>query len=365
MDSIMDILPKLFIKENKMLKYWLNRVYALALIISIVFLFGCTTTLEAQWSSPIGYTPYAGFRLYANGANAGADSLNQNLLDADSLLNAHQDTLNTLKAVVYNIIGYDGGIKNGSVSFDDLSTAAKANIVQTTGTQSIAGVKSFTDDMKVENVLPAANVTYNLGSPSLGWYILYADSWVRNSGGHTTTIYASTGSADRTIRFPDASGTVALTSDIIATGYRTLWAGASTSTSGTAPSFMEYTGGSATSITEATTHNIRIPFYKTGDEDSLVCYFDAYYFLDGNTLTLSRVRFYIDGDGTAYDGYRGQTDITTDEMAGFGHYVLRASISDLPVGIYSVAIAISTDLATYTVGTAYTKVGNPIVYIRY
>jgi hypothetical protein len=148
-----------------MLRY-LFIAFALLIIASDVY---------GQSATPT-YTTFLGLRKYATGANASGDSLNANSDDIDAWAKATQDTVDDLKADVRNIIAYDGGIINGSVTFDDLSTSAKASLVQTAGTQSIAGIKSYTDNMNTESIFPTTDVMYNLGSITKQWYRGYFNS---------------------------------------------------------------------------------------------------------------------------------------------------------------------------------------------
>lgn len=162
MDLIMGIVMEIKRKDNKMLKRILDEIYLIVLLILLLIL--ASGSLHAQvWDAPSGYTDYAGLRLYATGANAGSDSLNQNLIDIDSLLDAHQDTLDAIKADLYGISDYAGGYKDATIAWADLSSAAKSNIVQTSGTQNIAGSKTFTDGMYTDGIYPNTSDTYNIG----------------------------------------------------------------------------------------------------------------------------------------------------------------------------------------------------------
>lgn len=159
----MGIVMEIKRKDNKMLKRILDEIYLIVLLILLLIL--ASGSLHAQvWDAPSGYTDYAGLRLYATGANAGSDSLNQNLIDIDSLLDAHQDTLDAIKADLYGISDYAGGYKDATIAWADLSSAAKSNIVQTSGTQNIAGPKTFTDRMYTDGIYPNDPDTYNIGT---------------------------------------------------------------------------------------------------------------------------------------------------------------------------------------------------------
>lgn len=130
----------------------------------------------AQNATPSRYTDFIGLRCYASGANAGADSLNANWDDIDSTAEALNDSIAAVKADVYSVIDYAGGVIDGTVMWADMSTSAKATIVQVTGTQSIAGAKTFTDNMNTESILPVEDATYNLGSINKQWYRGYFNS---------------------------------------------------------------------------------------------------------------------------------------------------------------------------------------------
>lgn len=161
-------------KDNKMLKRILDEIYLIVLLILLLIL--ASGSLHAQvWDAPSGYTDYAGLRLYATGANAGSDSLNQNLIDIDSLLDAHQDTLDAIKADLYGISDYAGGYKDATIAWADLSSAAKSNIVQTSGAQNIAGPKTFTDGMYTDGIYPNTSDTYNIGKKEERYNRIYSN----------------------------------------------------------------------------------------------------------------------------------------------------------------------------------------------
>lgn len=123
-----------------------------------------TVGIFAQ-SAPSGYTSHLGLRLYAQAANPGADSLNQNALDIDAGVKANYDTVNALKADYYYQHNYDGSHQNGIITWDNLSTAAKSTIVQTSGTQVINGWKTFnSSSTSFRNIFPLADNSFYLGS---------------------------------------------------------------------------------------------------------------------------------------------------------------------------------------------------------
>lgn len=53
----------------------------------LILFFICSVSVFAQYDKPKDYTTYYGFRLYAQGAKPGADSINQNYVDIDQALN--------------------------------------------------------------------------------------------------------------------------------------------------------------------------------------------------------------------------------------------------------------------------------------
>lgn len=169
-----------------MLKRIGEEIYFFVLIIALILLFAVNSQAQG-WDAPKAYTAFAGFRLYDDGDNAGSDSLNQNMIDADALLKAQYDTLNAVKADVYAIIDYSGGIRNGSVMFDDLSTSAKASLMQIAGTQTITGTKTFANSYTLFSAIyPRTNETYVNGIPGARWIStssknIYCDNLVINN----------------------------------------------------------------------------------------------------------------------------------------------------------------------------------------
>jgi len=144
----------------------------------ILFFLLTVVSIAQTIDAPIGYTSFLNLKQYAYEANPGADSLNHNNTLIDNFAKAMDDTVDDIKADVYTVINYTGGgIINGTVTWDDISISGKSNIVQMSGTQSsIAGAKGFTDNMTTENIEPATNIAYNLGSISKQWYRGYFNS---------------------------------------------------------------------------------------------------------------------------------------------------------------------------------------------
>lgn len=133
-----------------MKKFWI----IIALFMSVV---ACAQDM------PTGWTSYLGLRLYADDAYVSADSANQDKEDIDNWAEATGDSLLALKTRANAVIDFNGNIKDGIIAWADLSSAAKSNIVQTTGSQSIGGAKTFTDGMYTDGLFPNASDTYNIG----------------------------------------------------------------------------------------------------------------------------------------------------------------------------------------------------------
>jgi len=166
-------------KENKMLR-------KIFIVIAVLMLAGST---YAQYATPTSYTSFLGLRNYAQGANPGADSLNANNNQIDNFAKASDDTMAAVKADVYSVISYSGGIIDGTVMWADMSTSAKAEVVQTTGTQSIAGTKTFTNNIYANGIYTNTDLTYNLGKKEERWKTLYVgrvltdNLYIKNSAG--------------------------------------------------------------------------------------------------------------------------------------------------------------------------------------
>lgn len=277
-----------------------------------------------QVSPPSGYTPNYGIRMWSQGANPSADSLNANWMLIDSKIRMSYDSAmtNSLKTYGnYNIYG-NRYYKSGSLVMD--------------GSRLLFGSNALTSSPSIGEIMPTSGRTYLTYTNNTRTDTLATQNWVRSN--YQTQSY----------------------------NYRILWSDASTNNSGTA-SMTEYQYANATSTVEATTYNIKIPFYKIGDEDSLICYFRAYYFLGtGNDANQIRVRLYVDGDPPFADGYYGQqVDITSDDSYGYANYVLRANISSFPAGSYYLLLAGSIDLDTYSSGVSKIFISRPIFVVRY
>ncbi len=289
-----------------------------------IFLFVVLFTgfIIAQVSPPSAYTTNYRLRLYSQNANPSADSLNQNFIDIDNAIKTAYDSANASTRVKtygnFNLYG-NWAFKSGYLAMD--------------GGRFFFGNSTVTSPLFVGEIAPTTSRTYLTYTNVSSTDTFAMRSWVRNNFGTNN-------------------------------GYRILYVDASENTSGTA-TMTEYQFGNATSSNATTTENIKIPFYKTGDEDSLILYFRAYYFLSGNTLMEARVRFWIDGDPPFTDAYYGNVSITNDDSYGYSNYTLKADISSLPVGFYYISIAGTMDLDIYTSGTARIYISRPILMVRY
>lgn len=287
----------------------------------LFLLFG--VTVMAQVTPPSGYTPNYGLRMWSQGANPSADSLNANWMLIDNKIKLAYDSANTSTLKTYgnyNIYG-NRTYKSGYIAMD--------------GARFLFGNSTVTSPLFVGEIAPTTARTYLTYTNVSSTDTFAMRDWVRDN-------------------FTFAN-----------TGYRVLWSDFVTNTTGNA-TLNEYQYANANSTIEATTYNIRIPFYKTGDEDSLICHFRAYYFLGtGNVANQIRMRFYIDGDPPFSDTFAGIVEITSDDYYGYANYTLQANISLLPVGAYVVSLAGSIDLDTYNAGVSKIYVTRPIIMVRY
>lgn len=94
-------------------------------------------------SIPSAYTTFIRLREYGNNDNPCADSLNANLVAIDTELKRQNDTTTAVKTDLYSYHNYDGTHKDQSIEWADINSAAKAMVVQVTGTQQISGSKIF------------------------------------------------------------------------------------------------------------------------------------------------------------------------------------------------------------------------------
>jgi hypothetical protein len=289
----------------------------------ILFLLFLTAYIYPQISPPSGYTTNYRLRLYSQKAQPSADSINANWITIDQKIKLAYDsaTTPTILKTYGNFTYYGNRIhKSGYLSMD--------------GARFFFGNNTVTSPLFVGELAPTANRTY----------LTYTN--VTNTDTIATWRYVRQNYSPQN------------------NGYRILFNGASQSTNGNATQ-VEYQMGNATSITTTTTQNIKIPFYKTGDEDSLILYFRAYYTLGSYTYNQTKVRFWIDGDPPFTDAYYGSVDIVNDESYGYSNYTLKADISSLPIGNYYIGIAGTVGLDTYSSGTARIYLTRPLLMVRY
>jgi hypothetical protein len=124
------------------------------------------TGMVLAQTAPSSYTPHLNLRLYAGNSgtiNPGKDSLDANYSQIDAGVKANFDTINAIKADLYTQHNYDGTHKNAVIAWDMLATAAKSVIIQTTGNQSMAGLKTFTGGVGLGN-----NARFLLGTNAGG-----------------------------------------------------------------------------------------------------------------------------------------------------------------------------------------------------
>lgn len=280
------------------------------ILILTIFLIG---EVFAQPTSPSGYTTNYRFRLWTQGANPSADSLNANWTLADTKIK----------------LAYD-------------SAQVKVN---TYGNQTIGGTKTISGTLSLG---AAGKLTLGTAAPSANGQLGYSSSILRyyHSSGTTDTV-ASRGW---------------VRTNFNQNGIRLLWAdGVGETTVNTHATENEYSVNVTTSTTEATYYVIKIPFYKQADEDSLIMHYQAYYNLDLGTAVLqrARTRFYI--NSTFY----GEVETSNDGGAGYRDEVLRADISALAEGFYTIWIALSIDLDTGSSGASTHYLRRPYIYTKY
>src|SRR5690606_11584455 len=109
------------------------------------------------------WTPNYYFTRIAQGTLNYAETLDNNWTLVDSVIKAKEDTINSVKADFYATHNYDGSHKDAVIFWDELSTSAKSNMVQTSGNQSgLSGIKTWTSGGSRFNQvlgLPQAGVT--------------------------------------------------------------------------------------------------------------------------------------------------------------------------------------------------------------
>ncbi|MFA5772965.1 MAG: hypothetical protein WC974_09570 [Thermoplasmata archaeon] len=95
------------------------------------------------------YTPNYYLTKITTGTLNWADTLNGNWTKTDAAIKARQDTIDAVKADLYTEHGYNGVHQDNKLTLSMLQTAEKAKLVQTTGNQTITGVKNFNDGITV------------------------------------------------------------------------------------------------------------------------------------------------------------------------------------------------------------------------
>lgn len=133
-------------------------------------------------SNPAGYTDYLGLRYWNDGDDPCADSLFANLDDIDDWAETTDDTLSAVKSDLYTSIDYSGNIRSATIDFDDLKSAAKSVIVQTSGNQSISGIKTWSNAqyfdalIRTHGLRPSATNTWDIGA---GYWNRYDDIYAK------------------------------------------------------------------------------------------------------------------------------------------------------------------------------------------
>jgi len=110
------------------------------LVVILFMLFSMEILAQAVPSS---YTVFLGLRKYNSGDNPGADSLNQNLDDIDLGVKVNDDTLDAVKADLYNFADYSGDLQLNVVGVGQLKTDIDTSHVKTTGTDNIYGIRNY------------------------------------------------------------------------------------------------------------------------------------------------------------------------------------------------------------------------------
>lgn len=122
----------------------------------------------------------------ASGTLNWADTLNNNWTLVDAAIKLRQDSINSVKNNFYTQHKYDGTHQSEVITWDNLTATAKANIVQATGTQTVAGAKTFSDGISVGTEFKnTASASTNAGSL---WFTptTYSELMFRNSSANDT-----------------------------------------------------------------------------------------------------------------------------------------------------------------------------------
>jgi hypothetical protein len=115
------------------------------LITLLVIALGFALYVYAQ-DDPSGYTNYFGLRMWDDGANPGADSVNQNLIDIDQYLHDRDRRIDSLKNAYTWMFNFpDGTFKRySSAEFDDDTLKVKSGVFPKLGTtNNYSGLNKF------------------------------------------------------------------------------------------------------------------------------------------------------------------------------------------------------------------------------
>lgn len=151
-------------------------------LLLLFFILSCVS--YAQWSSPVSKTTNLQLKLYNDGALPGADSLNHDKVLIDNFAGATLDSLFAMRTRFLLQHNWNGSHQNGSITWDHLSTAAKSNIVQVSGSQIITGSKTFNAGSTIfRNIYPLDDNLYYLGAREDRFARVYA------TGIYTSNVY--------------------------------------------------------------------------------------------------------------------------------------------------------------------------------
>jgi hypothetical protein len=137
------------------------------LITLLAIALGFALYVYAQ-DDPSGYTNYFGLRMWDDGANPGADSVNQNLIDIDQYLHDRDRRIDSLKNAYTWMFNFpDGTFKRySSAEFDDDTLKVKSGVfpkIATTNTYT--GLNKFTyDKTEFGNGSTGAILNFNLAN---------------------------------------------------------------------------------------------------------------------------------------------------------------------------------------------------------
>lgn len=109
----------------------MKRIFVIFILLT-VSVFGQNTYTSNYWFTKI-----------AAGTLNYADTANHNWTRVDSVIKSHWTIADSIRADLYTEHEYDGKHKSEVITWDNLATTAKSNMVQTSGNQNIAGLKTF------------------------------------------------------------------------------------------------------------------------------------------------------------------------------------------------------------------------------